>query len=231
MKPIDCRRDYKVEHTDRFVHVSFPCEREVLSSAVLNGGLLRASHLLNLRVEGHKDASPSVHADPVHTLLLFAETMGWEGLCIGMMTAASMKSYHQVLQEQDGFYVDCLVTTGVSNARRAGDKADMQSFEESIPVPGTINTILLTNAHLSPAALVEAVMIATEAKAAALQSLGILSPVSGLTATGTGTDSFAVVHGDGRSVRYCGKHVLFGELIGKAVMEAISHSIRRYRSA
>jgi len=225
------QRDYAVEHTDGFVHVSFPHEREVLSSAVLNGGLVRASHLLNLKVDGHKDASPSVHADPARTLSFFAETMGWKGPCIGMMTAASMKSYHQVLQERDGLYIDCLVTTGVSNARRAGDRADMQSFEESVPVPGTINTVLLTNAHLSFAALVEAVMVATEAKAAALEALGILSPVSGLTATGTGTDSFALVHGSGGYVRYCGKHVLFGELIGKAVAEAICHSVQRYRNA
>lgn len=66
-------------------------------------------------------------------------------------------------------------------------------------------------------------MIITEAKAAALQEANIISPVSGLIATGTGTDSHAIVSGFGPAkVRCCGKHVLFGEVLGELVMESVS---------
>ena len=75
--------------------------------------------------------------------------------------------------------------------------------------------------------MIETTMIAAEAKAAALQAADVRSPVSGDVATGTGTDALAVacpVSG-GRPIQYCGKHVLFGELLGSAVIEAVTASI------
>lgn len=39
-----------IEHTSAHVHVAFDAPRRVLSSAVLNGGLITANRLLNLRV-------------------------------------------------------------------------------------------------------------------------------------------------------------------------------------
>jgi len=79
---------------------------------------------------------------------------------------------------------------------------------------------------MSHAAMVESVMLATEAKTVAMRKLGVKSPVSGAIATGTGTDAIAVVNGFGsRSVRYCGKHVLFGEMLASVVIEAITKSL------
>ena len=75
-------------------------------------------------------------------------------------------------------------------------------------------------------AMVEAVQIVSEAKAAALQDLAILSGVSKQIATGTGTDAIAIVSGEGPvEVAYCGKHTLFGEMLAKLTIEAISASI------
>ena len=74
--------------------------------------------------------------------------------------------------------------------------------------------------------MVEALLIVTEAKSAALQDAKVLSPVSNTIATGTGTDSAAIVSGHGPDkVGYCGKHVLFGEMLGRMVNEAVSASI------
>jgi adenosylcobinamide hydrolase len=75
---------------------------------------------------------------------------------------------------------------------------------------------------------VEAIMIATEAKAAALQDAGIKSLVSHASATGTGTDAMIMAcPKDGTPrIEFCGKHVLMGEVIGQLVIEAVTDSIR-----
>ena len=55
-------------------------------------------------------------------------------------------------------------------------------------MPGTINTIVVTNATLSAAALVEAHALAVEAKCAACTELGLACAKSGRPAQGTFKD-------------------------------------------
>ena len=43
--------EYKIEHTQALVHVTFPAPRAVLCVAVLNGGFTEASHIVNVKVE------------------------------------------------------------------------------------------------------------------------------------------------------------------------------------
>ena len=125
-----------------------------------------------------------------------------------------------------GVEITALVTSGLSNARRSGDRAEHRTFDEPGIKPGTINIIILTNVMLSPPAQVEAVMIATEAKAAVFQDIGAISPVTGKTATGTGTDAVAVVSGfSPPEIVFCGKHTLFGEMLASAAMEALASSL------
>ncbi len=79
---------------------------------------------------------------------------------------------------------------------------------------------------MSHAAMVESVMLATEAKTFAMRELGVKSSVSGKIATGTGTDAIAVVNGLGsETIRFCGKHVLFGEMLASVVIDAITESL------
>jgi len=86
--------------------------------------------------------------------------------------------------------------------------------------------VRLIQKHAVYAAMVEATMLATEAKAAALQNANILSSVSQQIATGTGTDAIAVVSGSGpQEIAFCGKHVLLGETIGRLVISAVESSI------
>ena len=69
-------------------------------------------------------------------------------------------------------------------------------------------------------------MLAAEAKTVAMRKLGVKSPVSGKIVTGTGTDAIAVVNGVGlETIRYCGKHVLFGEMLASVVIDAITESL------
>ncbi len=76
--------------------------------------------------------------------------------------------------------------------------------------------------------MVEAIMIATEAKTVALREADITSYKSTQVATGTGTDSIAIASSNGHpAVNYCGKHVLFGEILSRLVIKALLSSINR----
>lgn len=217
-----------IEHTADHIHVCLPEARQVLSSAVLGGGLAWADHLLNLKVPASA-TQDAYHQSPEDYLQHYAEQHRWQGTTVGMMTAASMNSLRIVECREQGVDLAVLVTTGLDNARRAGDRAEHRLIGEGTTKAGTINLIAVTSAQLSPAAMVEAQMVMTEAKAAVLQEYVVSSPVSGKIATGTGTDAIAIVNGSGPvCIDYCGKHVLFGELLATCVMEAIASSLEYY---
>jgi adenosylcobinamide amidohydrolase len=124
--------------------------------------------------------------------------------------------------------VTAVVTAGVSNAKRAGERAEWRTIGAGPEQTGTINVIIITNALLSPAAMVEAIVTVTEAKAVALEESGVISPQTGRLATGTGTDALAIVGGFGPpAVHYCGKHVLFGEMLATATIQAITQALEQ----
>jgi len=212
-----------LEHTADHVHLHFTSSHRVMSSAVLNGGYCMARHYLNLRVAKQPDG-PLV--DPARTLRDYAVARGWLGPTVGMMTAASMNSLRVVRESLEGESLAVLVTTGLENARRPGDRADWRQLDRVPNKLGTINTAIITSVELSAEAMVEIIALASEAKAAVLLELGVSSPVSGLPATGTGTDAIAVFGAQGgRPVRYAGKHTLLGEHVGLLVMQALRDSI------
>jgi adenosylcobinamide amidohydrolase/ABC-type hemin transport system substrate-binding protein len=139
-----------------------------------------------------------------------------------LYTGVDMDKLAYAQAESDGMLVGALVTAGVNdNAMRAS--VDTGAYVEH----GTINVILLTNRQLAPAAMTRAVITATEAKTAALEDLDIRSSYSGKPATGTGTDTVLVVSGDGSPATMTGGHTKLGELIAKAVYQAVSDAIRK----
>lgn len=209
-------------NTPSHIHVEFTVPHQVMSSAVLNGGLVYADHIVNLKVPKYLTAPSS----PQRTLTQYCEDANWHGSSVGMMTAASMDSFRMAKQSAQGVDIIILVTAGLSNPRRVGDHAEHRIMVAESEEIGTINIIMITSAILTGAAMVEALLIVTEAKTAALQDAGIKSPVSDKIATGTGTDSVAVVSGHGPAeVNYCGKHVLFGEILGRMVTDTVASSI------
>ncbi|MDQ0874211.1 adenosylcobinamide hydrolase [Paenibacillus sp. V4I3] len=124
--------------------------------------------------------------------------------------------------EQESLHVCSWVTVGLGNKARAGAELPSASL-----YPGTINTIVVINGCLTDAAMVNAVITATEAKAAALQALGIL--VEGQPATGTTTDAVLIAATcRGQTYRYAGTATALGYLIGRTVYEAIIHSGQLY---
>ncbi|WP_436241895.1 adenosylcobinamide amidohydrolase [Paenibacillus sp. LjRoot56] len=126
------------------------------------------------------------------------------------------------VHEDESLRVAAWVTVGLGNKARAGAILPATSL-----YPGTINTIIVIEGHLTDAAMVNAVITATEAKAAALQSLHIT--VGGQIATGTTTDAVLIATtGRGTTFRYAGTATTVGYLIGRTVHEAILASGQLY---
>lgn len=222
------------------VYPDFCCARfsrplDVLSSAILNGGKTRSMGWLNLRVTGQLADDAPVPL-PETTLFDYSQRIGMIGPVVGMMTAASMKSCRVRYIRRDEVFVCCVATTGIANARRAGDTADSEgwaSCQRHAPQPpGTINIAVFTNANLSDTAKVEALQLIAEAKAAACHDGDVVSPISRLAATGTGTDSVAIFSDpEGLPIDYCGKHVIMGEIIGTLVYDVVQEGIDACRAA
>ena len=164
-----------------------------------------------------------------------------------MGTAANMAYAAHHAATFDDLRVDALVTAGVAgNAARAGDPAGWTEAADgrwqrvgtvgagdadnaAAPPAGTINTILLLNRPVTPAAQARAVVTMTEAKSAALAELAAPSRYSPTIATGTGTDQFCVAAPlDPRRVpkTATGPHAKLGELIGGAVLAAVKEALR-----
>lgn len=212
----------KLQHNSDHIHLAFSSPQRVMSSAILNGGLIKADHIVNLKVPKNLSSCEA----PDKSLCDYANTQNWQGNVVGMMTAASMSTLCIEHACVEGVDLTVLVTTGMNNARRAGDKADVRQLLSKTEEVGTINLILICSAKLTDAAMVEAVMVATEGKVAALQDAKVLSPISDRLATGTGTDAIVVVSGDGpQEIAFCGKHLLLGEWIGRLVITAVTRSL------
>ncbi|MBU2037800.1 MAG: adenosylcobinamide amidohydrolase [Gammaproteobacteria bacterium] len=207
-------------HSTTHIALTLPEPWPVLSSAVLNGGFTSTHSLLNLRVDQH---APPPWPPAEQSLQQQAEQLMLPAPCCGMMTAASMQSLGYSSLSLQQLRAECWVTAGLSNLRRSGDPAD--AFNGA----GTINIWLLLHFALTPAAMAEALIQLTEAKVTAIRDAGLLSPLSSLPASGTGTDSHAVIcpphSGAEGPLAFCGKHTTAGELIGRVVLDACEQSI------
>ena len=111
----------RLTRTEELVRVEFAQPHRTLSSAVLNGGYCHASDFLILRVAKH---SASALEDPALTLQRLGNQLDCVGVTVGMMTAASLASLRVLCETISRGTLAVLVTTGLDNARRAGDPPD-----------------------------------------------------------------------------------------------------------
>jgi adenosylcobinamide amidohydrolase len=214
----------RLESHREWISLAFDQLRPCLSSAVVNGGVRQADRWLNLIVDG--DSYNGEH--PTDTVTRLCRIQGWQpSNTVAMMTAAAAKSLRIRFTHIGSETLLVAVTTGLANARRAGDPAEYRHLQDIPEKVGTINMAMVTSATADTTVMVEALMIATEAKAAVFQELGIASTVSPGIATGTGTDAQAIFGGDGQRVVFAGKHTLFGEQVAKLTIRALRDSIGR----
>lgn len=192
----------------------FPEPRLCISSGPLGGGIGRRDWVLNATVPLDYDRlDPDVHLSQI------AAALDLSGTGCGLLTAVDVTRHH--LAADDG--VHAAATVGLSSPTWAA--APDGHFRRELPAAttvGTINIVVAVPARLCDAALVNAVVTATEAKTQALREAGV-------QATGTASDA-VVVHcpADGPTEAYGGPRSLFGARIARAVYAAVLDGSREW---
>lgn len=191
-----------------------------LNSSIWGGGFGRVRHLVNRQVP-----KSYMCDDPEAEMESFLQSQGFDtGATAAMMTAAWIADAGEYHLSRDNLHVSVWVTAGLGNTVRAGTTEGTDRL-----YPGTINSIVIVDGQMAEAAMVNAVITATEAKAAALQDLGVKARNSELLATGTSTDAVLIAStGRGDLFRYAGTATTIGYMIGKAVYDATIRSATVY---
>ena len=146
------------------------------------------------------------------------------GDAVGLLTSGDIRAFVDRTVAGEAVTARCVATVGLSNALRAGDSPGAFA-----PV-GTINIVCHVSQPLTPEAMVEAIALASEARALAVREADVPSRRSGDPASGTGTDCIVVACPDGDpSVGYAGKHTEVGHVVGAAVYAAIRDGVAAWR--
>lgn len=200
----------------------------VVSSAPLRGGVTTARSVINLHVDknfAHDSLEPLGAALVRHRGL----PAPWTALA----TAAWTEDARVACESARGVTALAVVTVGLSNAIAAGISplaAPMTvDGAETRPAPSTINTIVIVDAIVETAALVNAIITATEVKTSVLAAVGVRC-ASGEIATGTSTDAVVVAAtGRGRVCPFGGPISELGWLIARTVRTAMEAGVRGWR--
>lgn len=211
---------------------NFPEKAKVLSTSPLNGGITdNLSNVVNINCmydsyecemlgdTYEKDLSEHVRLlglDPLHTTAL--STAAWTEL-----RAVEELSFQELT-------VTAIATGGIdSNGMHPGDPSsyiEKDGTYEMLP-PGTINLFLFINQKLTDSAMTRALMVCSEAKAAAVSQLLLGSCYSEEIATGSGTDGIVIVSNllGSSTLTDASGHSKLGELIGKAAKSAVRQAL------
>ncbi|WP_338742661.1 adenosylcobinamide amidohydrolase [Actinomadura luteofluorescens] len=187
----------------------------MISSAMLGGGIGPARWVLNAQVPG-----AYARTDPVAHLAELAAAEGLEGPGVGMLTAASVA--RTVRRDGEGVSVSATVGLRVPTwaASPAGtpdaELAPLEGDGTRAHRPGTINIVVAVPVALSDAALVNAVVTATEAKTQALLE-------AGFPCTGTASDAICVAAATGGAPEvFAGPRSTWGARIARTVHAAVN---------
>ena len=187
----------------------FPEPLLAISSAPLGGGIGRRHWVVNAQV-------PHAYArhDPETHLGDLAFEQGLTGPGVGMLTAVDLRTVWRA--EDGGAQVD--VSVGITLPTWAA--APDEPLDHGDPGPGTINVVGIVPERLSRAAMVNAVMTVTEAKAQALWDAGV-------PATGTASDALCIACPD-KGLEHCfgGPRSQWGARLARAVYRAVTAGCR-----
>lgn len=199
----------------------------VLSSAVLNGGLTKATEIINIHVPEGCDVE--IHEDPESFLKKTAKNLGLTPThAVGIMTAADVRNVEVLVQKHQKMTLVTFTTAGVGYSAMAGEATISKTPTITIEKTGTINIVLIVDGYLTDSCMVDAVKTVTEAKTVALRELDVRSRFSGDPASGTVTDSVVVAcTRRGKPIKYAGTATTLGELISKSVRESTKKAITR----
>ena len=230
---------FELRRAGRFLVAELKGGHNVISTSVRHGGW--AEHLGWL--VNHQSCESTAHLDR-HRVIAEAgmeayhdrvcEEAGLPADRTAVMGTAANMNYVAIAREcDDDVSVTAAVTAGVEgNATSAGEPATWRETDagmQKVPVyAGTINTMLLINRPLTPAALARVVVTMTEGKTAALQRLAVPSKLHIDLATGTGTDQYcvAVPASGSKALTTASPHMKLGEIIGLATRNATLEALR-----
>jgi adenosylcobinamide amidohydrolase len=230
---------FELRRSGRFVVADLKESHQVLSTSVRHGGQVEyVRFLLN-----HQSCEGAAHLDRHRAIteagldVYHDRVCGEAGLppdATAVMGTAANMNYVAITTERDeGLTVTAAVTAGVEgNATAAGEPAAWRETESGVQkVPayaGTINTMLVVNQPLTPAALARVVVTMTEGKSAALHRLAVPSKLHVDLATGTGTDQYCVAAplSGPRPLTSASPHMKLGELVGLATRNATTEALR-----
>ncbi len=214
----------QAEVKDNILVISSNEPLRVLSSAVLNGGLVEAQGIINVQVpEGSGEDKNDVHWNAEEFLKTQVQRLKLpNGKTVALMTAAKMKNLASATRKTGKTTITLFVTAGTTVAVTAGEPAASKNPQKL----GTINIVLLVDGDMTDGCMVEAHKTITEAKTVALRELDVRSQFSGDLATGTLTDSVAVACTKrGEVISFAGTFTLIGELIAQCVRECVKTAI------
>ena len=205
---IDVGREAVVVTADRAL--------DVVSSAIVGGGVGRARTIVNLHVP--KDSCP---ASAEVVLEVFVRDRGLPAPWVGLCTAAWTERARIAEAASGDTRALVVATVGLSNRVAAGITPAAVTAAVS-----TINTIVVVDADAEPAALVNLVATVTEVKTALLLEAGVRCD-DGTTATGTSTDA-VVIAATRRGARrnFGGPISDIGWLVSRVARQALGEGIR-----
>ena len=213
---------FRVSCADGWLVARFARPQIMLSWAIVRGGRV-SSALVAWRQVRDDELTPGL--DPRRFLARRLRAQGLSG-AVGLMTSRSVERHHQAERGESGVRARCLATVGLGNAVRVGDPTSHAAARRV----GTINLLCWVSRPLAPAAALEALALAAEARTAAILDAGVASRVSGAPATGTGTDCIVIAApAERRGAAYAGKHTAIGAAIGAAVHDAVRAGARRWQ--
>ncbi|GAA2610670.1 adenosylcobinamide amidohydrolase [Actinomadura fulvescens] len=182
----------------------------MISSALVGGGIGPAAWVLNAQVPGAYG-----RVDPAAHLMELAERYGLSGPGVGMLTAAAVD--RTVERSDEGVSVTATVGLRVPTWAAAPPGVADPELAPAVRQPGTVNIVVAVPVPLTDAALVNAVVTATEAKTQALLE-------AGYPCTGTASDAICVAAPDGRpgeAEPFAGPRSAWGARIARAVHAAV----------
>jgi adenosylcobinamide amidohydrolase len=178
----------------------------MISSGILGGGLGPRDWVLNAQVAGGYS-----RMDPVEHLGELAASLQLTGPGIGLLTAAQITG----LVQRDDEGVHAAATTGLRVPTWAAAPAGSADAELAPIRIGTINIIVEVPVPLGDAALVNAVVTATEAKTQAVLD-------AGFRCTGTASDAICIASPEaGTQEQFAGPRSQWGARIARAVHAAV----------
>lgn len=201
----------------------FPEPLRTVSSGMLGGGVATSAWVINAQVRAdYGRMDPAAHLAAIAREHGLAADRG-----VGLLTAARVERVATGIDGPQGCVVRCDATVGVSYPTWAA-APDSDLLPQTPWRPGTVNLVCQFPMPLTDAALVGAVITATEAKTQALIEGGM---------PGTGTASDAVVicaplsDEPEDALPFAGPRSVWGARLARAVHRAVAAGFDSYRQS